>query len=178
MLFGAGLGTQMGLTGGILHMFNHALAKGALFLGVAALAVRGAAVTLDSLGGAAQRAPVAMAAFLVAALSLIGVPGTAGFVSKWHIVVATIELGPAGWWLAMPVVGSSLLTVAYLWRAIEAAYFEPAAATEHSPVSPWATTLLVAAAGANLYFGLWPGAPLDLAQGAARMLIEQPMTKH
>jgi multicomponent Na+:H+ antiporter subunit D len=178
MLFGAGLGTQAGLTGGILHMFNHALAKGALFLGVAVLAVRGAAVTLDSLGGAARRAPVAVAAVLVAALSLIGVPGTAGFVSKWHIVVASLELGPAGVWLVIPVVGSSLLTVAYLWRAIEAAYFEPAVATEDVRISPWATGLLVAAAGANLYFGLWPGAPLELAQGAAHMLIDQPMTKH
>jgi multicomponent Na+:H+ antiporter subunit D len=114
----------------------------------------------------------------VAALSLIGVPGTAGFVSKWHIVVASLELGSAGVWLAIPVVGTSLLTVAYLWRAIEAAYFEPAVATGDVRISPWATALLVAAAGANLYFGLWPGAPLELAQGAARMLIEQPMTKH
>jgi multicomponent Na+:H+ antiporter subunit D len=178
MLFGAGLGTQAGLAGGILHMFNHALAKGALFLGVATLAVRGAAVTLDSLGGAARRAPVATAAFLVAALSLIGVPGTAGFVSKWHIVVASLESGPAGLWLVVPVVGSSLLTVVYLWRAIEAAYFAPAAATGGVPVSPWATALLVAAAGANLYFGLLPEAPLDLAQGAARTLLEQPTTKH
>jgi multicomponent Na+:H+ antiporter subunit D len=178
MLFGAGLGTQAGLAGGILHMFNHALAKGALFLGVATLAVRGAAVTLDSLGGAARRAPVATAAFLVAALSLIGVPGTAGFVSKWQIVVASLESGPAGLWLVVPVVGSSLLTVVYLWRAIEAAYFAPAAATGGVPVSPWATALLVAAAGANLYFGLLPEAPLDLAQGAARTLLEQPTTKH
>jgi multicomponent Na+:H+ antiporter subunit D len=119
-----------------------------------------------------------MAAFIVAALSLIGVPGTAGFVSKWHIVVASVELGPAGVWFAIPVVGSSLLTVAYLWRAIEAAYFAPAAAAGIAPVSLWATTLLLAAAGANLYFGLWPTAPLDLAQGAAQALLEQPITKH
>jgi multicomponent Na+:H+ antiporter subunit D len=171
MLFGAGLATHTGLTAGILHMFNHALAKGTLFLAVSALAVRGAAVTLESLGGAARRTPVTTAAFVIAALSLIGIPGTAGFVSKWHLVAASLELGTVGLWLAAPVVASSVLTVAYVWRAIEAAYFRPAP----EPISPagsgWVTAVVAVAAAANVYFGLQPGAPLELAASAAQALL-------
>jgi multicomponent Na+:H+ antiporter subunit D len=177
MLLGAGLATQTGLTAGILHMFNHALAKGTLFLAVAALALGGAAVTLDSIAGAARRAPVALAAFLVAALSLIGIPGTAGFVSKWYLVVATLELGAAGFWLAVPVVVSSLLTVVYVWRAIEAAYFRPAAEANNERVPALLTAVLVAAATANLYFGLRPSVPLELASAAATALLAVPPIK-
>ena len=56
-----------------------------------------------------------------AGLSLIGVPGTAGFVSKWYLILAALEKGQ--WWLVFLIVASSLLAVAYVWRFVEAAYF-------------------------------------------------------
>ena len=57
-------------------------------------------------------------------LSIIGVPLTVGFVSKWYLVLAIIE---QGWWpLALMVLAGSLLALIYLWRIIETAYFQPA----------------------------------------------------
>jgi multicomponent Na+:H+ antiporter subunit D len=85
-------------------MFNHALAKGALFVAVACLAMRVGALTLDDgLVGAGRRQPLTMAAFIIAGLSLIGMPGTAGFVSKWYRVSAALGLGSWGVLLLLPV---------------------------------------------------------------------------
>ena len=166
------------MTAAIAHMFNHALAKGTLFLAIACLAGAGAAVSLDGIAGAARRAPVTMAVFLVAGLSLIGIPGTAGFVSKWYLVIAALELGPAGAWLAMSVLASSVLAVVYVWRVIDAAYLaSPGRAAIGSEPGYGALTVLVVAAAANVYFGLQPGLPLALAQDAAATLLPMPFGK-
>ena len=65
--------------------------------------------------------PLTSAGIVLAGLSLIGVPGTAGFVSKWYLILAALEQGQ--WWLVFLIVASSLLAVAYVWRFVEAAYF-------------------------------------------------------
>ena len=71
--------------------------------------------------------PLTTGAIVLAGLSLVGIPGTAGFVSKWYLIVAALELG--WWWLAALIVLSTLITVVYVGRVVEAAYFrEPAKA--------------------------------------------------
>ena len=175
ILVGAGLASPTGLTAAILHMFNHALAKGALFIAVACLAMRVGALTLDGgVAGAGRRQPLTMAAFIIAGLSLIGMPGTAGFVSKWYLVSAALELGPWGVLLILPVLAGSVLAVVYLWRVIETAYFRPAAAAADAiggEAPQGMLAVLWAAALANLYFGLQPGVPLELAERAAAALL-------
>jgi multicomponent Na+:H+ antiporter subunit D len=173
ILVGAGLASSTGLTAAILHMFNHALAKGALFVAVACLAMRVGTLTLDDgLAGAGRRQPLTMAAFIIAGLSLIGLPGTAGFVSKWYLVSAALELGFWGVLLLLPVLAGSVLAVVYLWRVIEAAYFRPGAADAiGGEAPPGMLAVLWAAALANLYFGLQPGVPLELAERAAAALL-------
>lgn len=176
ILTGAGLASATGLTAAIVHMFNHALAKGALFVAVACLAMRVGAVTLDGLAGAGRRQPYTMAAFIVAGLSLIGMPGTAGFIGKWYLVSAALELGPWGVLLILPVLLGSLLAVIYIWRVIEAAYFRPApagTAAGEAPAGMLATLWFVALL--NLYFGLQPALPLDLAERAAAALLYWPL---
>lgn len=173
MVLGAGLMTAPGLTAGIVHMFNHALAKGALFLAAACLATRYASLMLTDLAGAARRMPWTMAAFAVGALSLIGIPGTAGFVSKWYLVVAALEAGgAAGVVLVAVIVVSSLMSVWYVWRVVETAWFrapEDAPAREEAP--PAMLAALWAAALANVWFGLRPGLPLALSESAATSLL-------
>src|SRR5690606_11069861 len=112
-----------GLTAGVAHMFNHALAKGALFAAVACLGSRYLSLSLEDLSGAAKRMPWTMAALVLAGLSLIGLPGTAGFVSKWYLVLAALEHGASGAWLIAPVLASSLMAVVYIWKVVEPAYF-------------------------------------------------------
>ena len=70
--------------------------------------------------------PLTSFGIVLCGLSLIGVPGTAGFVSKWYLILAALQKGQ--WWLVFLIVASSLLAVAYVWRFVEAAYFrEPRA---------------------------------------------------
>jgi multicomponent Na+:H+ antiporter subunit D len=170
IVLGAGLGSTKALGGAIVHMFNHALAKGTLFMAVALLA-GAAALSTGSIAGAARRAPVTMGAFVVAALSLIGLPGTAGFIGKWELVVAAVELGPLGVAATIPLLVSSLLAVIYVWKIIEPAYFRAAGPETLSGESSIAAVgLLVLAAGANVYFGLQPQVPLGFAEQAAAEL--------
>lgn len=173
MLLGASLVSVAGLTAGIVHMFNHALAKGALFLAVACLGTLYGTLTLEKLAGAARTMPLTMSAFVLAGLSLIGIPGTAGFVGKWYLVLAALELGPAGAWLIAPVLASSLLAVLYVWKVVETAWFAPApAAAQRSEAPRHMLAVLWGVVALNIYFGLQPMFPLELAGQAAVSLLE------
>ncbi len=173
IMLGASFVSVLGLTGGIVHIFNHALAKGAVFLALAAFAVAARSLRLEDLGGIARRMPWAFAAFVLAGLSLIGIPGTAGFVSKWYLIAAAIEQGPVGIALIVVIVISSLMAVVYVWRVVEAALFgESEYEAAQVQVSPSLMATLWVAAGANLVFGLVPGLPVSLAQTASLSLLE------
>ena len=173
MILGASFVTVAGLTAGIVHIFNHALAKGALFLAVASFATVAAGLHLDDLKGIARRMPWTFGAFVIAALSLIGVPGTAGFVSKWYLITAAMELGTWGLPLVALILVSSLMAVVYIWRIVEAAYFGEAPNEPTTPgrVSPLLVVTLWLAAAANIYFGLVPELPLTLSGDAAADLL-------
>ena len=173
ILLGASLVSLTGLTASILHMFNHALAKGALFLAVAALATRCSGIRLENIAGVSRSMPWTMGAFVVAGLSLIGVPGTAGFVSKWYLISAALGEGLLGGVLIAVIVISSLMAVVYIWRVIEAAYFSETPA-EFAPTREAPPALLAitwAAALANIYFGLVTSLPVTLSTSAAEQLL-------
>lgn len=173
ILLGASLVSVAGLTASVVHIFNHALAKGTLFLAIACLATRCSGLRLKNIAGAARRMPWTMGAFVVAGCSLIGIPGTAGFVSKWYLTSAVLAEGAIGIVLVGIVVAGSLMALAYVWRVVEAAYFGEANGTA-SPSREAAPALLVTtwiAALANLYFGLVPSTPIELSSAAARILL-------
>ncbi len=174
ILIGASLLSTEGLTASITHIFNHALAKGGLFLAIAALAIRYRDLRVDALAGAARTMPWTAAAFIVAGLSLIGIPGTAGFVSKWLLILAAMEQGQFGILLVGLIVLSSLMAVYYIWRVVETLYFGTPQATgivaREAPPLLLIGTWIVALA--NLFFGLFPDIPVDLASGAAGLLLE------
>jgi len=173
ILLGAACVSLLGLTAGILHMVNHALAKGALFLAVACLGMSLSRMRITDLAGVGRHMPWTMGAFVLAGLSLIGVPGTAGFVSKWYLILAALEQGSVGLLMVAIIVFSSLLAVVYIWRIVETACFgerEPgAAAVNEAPMPMLVVTWAVALA--NLFFGLRPDLPVELATGAAQVLL-------
>jgi multicomponent Na+:H+ antiporter subunit D len=174
ILLGASFVTVAGLTASTVHLFNHALAKGALFLAVGCLATQCMTLRLPDLGGVAKRMPWTAAALVVAGFSLIGIPGTAGFITKWYLISAALEQGALGVALVAVLVISSLMAVAYIWRIVEAIYFA-APTADLSAVREAPLLMLVvtwAAALANLYFGLVPELPLTLASSAAETLLE------
>lgn len=118
---GFGLANVPGLTGGVVHLANHAVTKGALFLAVGGIVYRMGAARLDDFKGIGKKMPFTMAGFTIAGLSIIGVPGTAGFISKWYLAIAALE---RGWgWLVILLVLSSLISVIYIGRVVEVAYF-------------------------------------------------------
>jgi multicomponent Na+:H+ antiporter subunit D len=152
--FGIGLANTTGLTGGVVHLFNHAVMKGALFLALGAIVYRLGTVKLDDLSGIGRTMPLTCAAFVIAGLGIIGTPGTAGFVSKWYLAVGALD---RGWWpLVFLIVASSLISVVYIGRVVEVAYFRTPSkiclgATD-PPLNMLLPILLLGAA--TVYFGI------------------------
>ena len=171
MILGISMDSVTGVTAGIVHLFNHALMKGALFMALGAIMLQTGSVDLRDMRGIGHRMPLTMAAFVVGGLSLIGVPLTAGFVSKWYLIQAALE---AGWWpLAVLIVFSSLLAVIYIWRIVEIAYLQPnlemPKAREPEPVSLLIPMWVLA--GATIYFGVDATTTLGIAGLAAQALL-------
>jgi len=171
MTLGASLASFTGLTGAIVHLFNHALTKGALFLLLGGIALRVGTVRFGAIGGIGRVMPLTSFGIVLGGLSLIGVPATVGFVSKWYLVLAALERGD--WWLAFAIVGSSLLAVVYVWRFVEVAYFrEPSAEVARLREAP--LSMLVPAwvlVLACVYFGLDTQLTLGGAGAAAAELL-------
>ena len=123
VMLGISLGSATGLTAGIVHLFNHALMKAALFLAAGCIFLRINSVQLADLSGLGKRLPLTSCAFVLAGLGLVGMPFTVGFISKWYLILGALE---HGWWpVAALVVISSLLALVYIWRFVEIAYFRP-----------------------------------------------------
>ena len=169
MVLGLSLASVTGLTAALLHLMNHALMKGALFLAMGCVAYRLGGTRVADLAGLGRAMPWTMAAFVAGGLSLIGVPLTVGFVSKWYLVLAALEQGM--WLLVVAVVASSLLAVAYVWRVVEIAYFR-GPAREGIREAPWSllvpTWVLVLA---NFWLGVDTRATVGLASQAAQALL-------
>ena len=122
ILLGIGLLNVNGLSAALLHLFNHALIKGALFMALGAICIRVGNVELKNIAGIGKMMPWTMAAFVAGGISLIGIPFTVGFISKWYLILAAIE---RGWWPIVLIISiSSLIAVIYIWRVVEAAYFK------------------------------------------------------
>lgn len=171
IVLGIALATEAGLAGGIVHIFNHALMKGTAFLAIGAVVFGTGAVTLTQLEGIGKRMPLAMAAFVIAGLGLIGVPLTPGFISKWQLVTAALELDM--WPLAALILLSSLLAVMYVWRVFEVAYLrQPAVGAKTPDEVPFSMLLPIwVLALASIYFGANATFTLDLAHTAAQQLM-------
>jgi multicomponent Na+:H+ antiporter subunit D len=177
MILGISLASASGLTAAILHLFNHALMKSALFLALGCVYYRLGMVNLGQLPGLGRRMPWTMAAFTIGGLSLIGIPLTVGFISKWYLIVAALE---KGWWpVAVAVVATSLMAAVYVWRVIEAAYFQmptddSAVKMHEAPLSMLLPTWMLIIA--NLYFGIDSSLTTGTASRAAACLLQMCVT--
>jgi multicomponent Na+:H+ antiporter subunit D len=176
IVLGFGMGSLAGLQAGFIHMTNHAMIKGGMFIGLGGLAVATAGKTkLDSLAGMGRRMPLTSTGFLICGLSLIGVPLTAGFISKLYLISAVIDAGY--WQIAAIVLFSSALSVIYLWRLVEVMWFTPSNSgsgnsdNERLPESIMIYAPLWILALANIWFGINASAITELSYGAAQVLI-------
>ena len=157
---GAGLANADGLTGGLLHIVNHAVMKCCLFLAVGAIVYRTGARDIASLGQLAVRMPWTTGAFTVAAFAMVGIPPGAGFFSKLYLILGAIEAGR--WLFVAAILLSSILALAYFVKVIRQMYFAAAAAgggaeprRHEAPAAMVAPTVILAAC--TVLLGLFNG---------------------
>jgi multicomponent Na+:H+ antiporter subunit D len=159
--------TPLGIVGGGLHIVMHAFAKITLFFCAGAILVTTHKTRISEMNGIGWKMPWTMAAFTVGALSMIGVPPLAGFISKWYILLAAID---AQQMIAVGVIiVSTLLNAAYFLPIVYAAFFRT---PESNPGSGnndahgeaplmLVLALTVTATGTVVLF-FFPDLPLDL----------------
>lgn len=121
IVLGLALGTPLGIAGGLFHLFNHAVAKGLLFLNSGSIQHITGTRNLDELGGLGKRVPITAGTNLVGALSIAGVPPLAGFWSKLIIVIALIQAKQFGY--ALVAILASILTLWYYLLIQRKAFF-------------------------------------------------------
>jgi len=121
IVLGIGLGTPLGIAGGLFHLFNHAVAKGLLFLNSGAVQRATGTRELDQMGGLAKRMPLTAGTSLVGSLSIAGVPPLAGFWSKLLIIIALVQARQGT--LAVLAVLASVITLWYYLILQRKAFF-------------------------------------------------------
>ena len=155
MVGGAWMGNQIGMTGAILHILNDALMTFALFLAVGNMVYKLEKVDLADLQGLFGKMPWTMGAFVIAAFSIVGVPPTCGFFSKWYLILGAFEAGAYHFVAALVI--SSLICAILFFKVFEICFFEPmaeghghghgdghaAVKMEEAPVSMIAVSILV-----------------------------------
>ena len=156
-----------GVAATLVHMFNHGITKAVLFMAVGALVLRAGSSFYDDIHGLGRRMPITGAAVVVGGLSLIGVPGTAGFVSKWVLVQSAFENNY--WPIALLIVMSSLLAIVYVWRVVEVLYLSaPASGTTANDPPLMMTVPMIILAAACVYFGIFTDLTLGTASDAPK----------
>ncbi len=121
MILGAALLTEAGMTGGLLHLGMHAFGKITLFFCAGAIYVASGKKYLSQMDGLGRRMPITYGAFLLGALSIIGMPPLGGFISKWNLAIGSLAAGQ--WPILVVLLVSSLLNAAYFLPVVYRGFF-------------------------------------------------------
>ncbi|WP_236890188.1 monovalent cation/H+ antiporter subunit D family protein [Desulfoluna limicola] len=162
IILGVALLTPTGVTGGLVHITNHAFSKITLFFCAGAIFVVSGKSDIREMGGLGRRMPWTMGAFALASLSMIGVPPVSGFVSKWYLALGTMEIH--NWILLTVLLVSSLLNAGYFVPVVIQAFFgkplpEDEGQTEsleQTPLARFMVVPLTITAIFSVLFGLYP----------------------
>lgn len=171
IVLGIALLDTQGLTASMLHFFNHALIKTSLFMAVGCIVYRIGIANIDNIKGISKRMPYSSLAFIFGGLSLIGIPLSNGFISKWYLLVAAMQQQAI--FAVIAIVFSSLLAIVYIWRIVELMYFGKLS-TNHQTLKEAPPTLLLPTwllLFASFYFGINPQFPLEITQNIAHTLL-------
>lgn len=167
------------LTGGLLQIVSHALAKAAMFLAAGRIAARLGHDRIDDLGGVGRAMPLTLLAFGLAGLSLMGLPPSGGFAAKWLLLRAAVETGQ--WWWSLAILLGGLLTAGYLFRVLATALREAPddsaiadARAGTGPAAPGPALAILLLAGLSVLLGLVPLGYWELIQ-IGRPGLYQPL---
>ena len=153
--------------GAALHVAVHAFGKITLFMAAGAIYTAAHKINVSQLDGIGRRMPWTMGAFAIGAISMIGLPPAAGFISKWYMLLGALEVEQ--WFAVVIIIGSTLLNAAYFLPIIYAAFLKPEADDGHGHghghgEAPLPILLaLVTTASATILLFLFPGPALQLA---------------
>ncbi|KUO39710.1 MAG: hypothetical protein AVW05_01450 [Hadesarchaea archaeon DG-33] len=171
ILLGIGLGTTLGIQGGLFHLFNNAIYKTMLFMIAGTIIYQVGTSNMDKLGGLWNNMPVTAMAFMIGALAISGVPPMNGFASKWTIYVAGIEEGQYVFTIIALVV--SALTLAYFLKAFNSIFLgqrpKHLKNVKETPISMLIPILLLAAL--CLVFGVLPHLGIELVRPAQEAVM-------
>lgn len=122
IVMGLGLASQYSLIGATVHIFNHALIKGTLFLAAGAIIHKTGYRTLTDLRGVGKAMPVTCMAVSIGAISIVGIPPTAGFLCKWYIALGAFQAGKPAFGIAL-IFGALFIFIYYI-RMVNSFYFQ------------------------------------------------------
>ena len=167
ILVGLGVGTYLGIYGGLFHLLNHTLFKALLFLCVCAVSSVAGTRLIHDLGGLGKRMPMTALCFVVGALAMGGIPLFNGFMSKLTIFLACAKAEML--WATVFAVLTSLLTLFCLLHAAYRVFMgkEREGIKEISPLM-WGGMLVLALL--CLLLGVYPQAVFPILDGAARAI--------
>ncbi|AHK47612.1 MULTISPECIES: monovalent cation/H+ antiporter subunit D family protein [Ensifer] len=168
IVLGVVLLSPVAMVGGIIHIAAHAFSKITLFFCAGSIYCASGKRNISDMAGIGRRLPWTMGAFFVGSLSMIGVPPTAGFVSKWYLALGSVEAGEIAFLIVLLV--SSVLNAAYFLPVSYVAFF--GTEVQESPATvreiPMMTIPLVATAILSVLMGIFPGYFLALADGVVK----------
>ncbi|MBN1192879.1 MAG: monovalent cation/H+ antiporter subunit D family protein [Coriobacteriia bacterium] len=172
IVMGLGLASTYGVMGASIHVFNHALIKATLFLGAGALIHQTGKRTLSELAGVGRSMPFTAAAMSIGAISIVGIPPTAGFLCKWFIALGAMQAGHP--FFAFALVFGALFIFIYYIRMVNAFYFRPPGdpsilQVREAPASMLVPVLLLATL--CLVMGLLGRVPLSFIEPAVNRLL-------
>lgn len=171
MLAGLATGTVLGLTGTLMHIFNHAIMKGAAFLCAGVILYRLETRELKEMSGIGRRMPITAITFIISLLALMGLPLLNGFVSEVTIVLATMEANMT--WLGVAVIANSIISAAYYIRVIRT-LLQPVTEKkiEEAKEGPsLMLAILCILAAMIIMLGIWPDILINFAMNAASVLL-------
>lgn len=166
--------SPLGVGAGFVHIINHAMIKAALFMAAGCIFYRLGHAHIPSFAGLVRKMPLTVAAFAISGLSLIGVPLTAGFISKFNLVAAAIE---RGWWLVVAMIlFSSICATIYIGRTFEVMVFrqsrDPAVEPGGMHEAPWLMLIpMWTLIGLSVVLGIFGNNTLAIAMTAAEKLL-------
>ncbi|MDP3631453.1 MAG: monovalent cation/H+ antiporter subunit D family protein [Actinomycetota bacterium] len=172
IIMGLGLASQYGVIGAAVHIFNHALIKATLFLGAGAIIYRTGYRNLTDLRGIGRSMPLTTAAISIGAISIVGMPPTAGFLCKWYIALGAVEAGQP--LFAVALVFGALFIFVYYIRMVNTFYFQEPVhpeilEVEEAPLSMLFPVLILAAL--CLIMGILGRIPLSFVEPAVTRLL-------
>jgi multicomponent Na+:H+ antiporter subunit D len=150
------VGTHASISAGLIHIANHGLAKSLLFVCAGCILHQTRLTRIADMKGLGKQMPLTFAGIIIGGLSLIGVPLTPGFISKWQMVqaLAAQEL----YYLIAVIIIASVMAVIYVWKIVEVLYFNEVDKkfVKIKEVPNIMKTSIILLIIANIYFGIFP----------------------